>query len=273
MWFLDFRTRDVGGPVATAPMLYEDDRLRGVGLSALPPAHGGLTFVLHGFNNDREEGRAKVAGFTSAAIQLVPALGSTRVVGVLWPGDAIFGFLSYPTEEADADRTAAGFARELAAARLPVAPSFVAHSLGCRVALQTVDTLVRGAPDRAWVDQMVLFAGAVDDDALARSDRYALAVRSASRLINVASTSDRVLQYAFPAGDWLAGIFTGGYTRKALGRHGPAASPRPPEQVRRFQVGVHGVGHGDYLGGDSALRRRASELAGHAIQRDEPLSY
>src|SRR5262245_12134874 len=99
MWFLDFRTRDVGGPVAPTPALYQDGVRRGSGLAALPAHPGGVTFVAHGYNNSRSEGLAAIEGFTAAALRQVPALASTMVVGVLWPGDAIFGFLSYPTEE------------------------------------------------------------------------------------------------------------------------------------------------------------------------------
>lgn len=273
MWFLDYRVRDVGGPVATTPMLYEGGQLRGHGLSMLPRPAEGVTFVFHGFNNSRKDGVSQTEGFAKAAIAQVPALTGTEFVGVLWPGDAIVGFLSYPTEEADADRTAARLARELAAARISPAPNLVAHSLGCRVLLRTLDILARTDPDQSWVDQIVLLAGAVDDDVLARKDRYARGVQNATRLVNVASTADNVLRYAFPAGDWFAGLFSSGYTRTALGRRGPSTSPKPPNQVRPFQVGSLDVGHGDYLGGNNPLRMRASAFAARVIDRHEPLHY
>lgn len=272
MWFLDFRTRDVGGPVATTPVLYQDGIRRGSGLGALPGHAGGLTFVVHGYNNDRAQGMASIAGFASAAAAAVPALAGTLLVGVLWPGDAIFGFLSYPTEERDADATAAAFARELARTRLDAIPTFVAHSLGCRVVLETIERLTRLHPDRAWVDQIVLMAGAVDNDCLGRRERYLRGATGALRVVTVASTADRVLQLAFPAGDWLTGIFSGGYTRTALGRSGPAAEPRPPQATSPFQVGAFGIGHGDYLGGDTPPRRQAARFAGRAIVR-EPLVW
>jgi hypothetical protein len=272
MWTLDFRTTDVGGPVATTSKLYDGHARRGDGLAALPPNPAGVTFVVHGFNKDRKDGRAQVDAFARTAVELVPAIAPTTFVGVLWPGDAVIGFLSYPTEEADADRTAERFAAVLAAARLSPSPNFVAHSLGARVVLATVDRLARDLPGRAWADQIVLLAAAVDDDVLGRNDRYAKGAASASRLLTVASTADGVLRYAFPAGDWIAGLFSGGYTRRALGRFGPASSPSPPPATRRFQVGNLGVEHGDYLG-DKDKQRWAARFAGCALARMEPLEY
>ncbi|HZC82738.1 MAG TPA: hypothetical protein VE222_13685, partial [Nitrospiraceae bacterium] len=94
-----------------------------------------------------------------------------------------------------------------------------------------------------------------------------------TRILNVASTADNTLRFVFPVGDWFAGIFSGGYTRPALGYRGPAASPPAPERARSFPVGRFNVDHGDYLGGDSSLRRRASAFAGRAIEQEEPLEY
>lgn len=273
MWFLDYRVRDVGGPVATTPRLFEGAQFRGHGLSALPRPAEGVTFVFHGFNNDRKEGVSQTEGFVEAAIDQVPSLARTVFVGVLWPGDAIVGFLSYPTEESDADRTAARLAKVLREAPISPPPNMIAHSLGCRVLLRTVEILARQDPDRRWVDQIVLLAGAVDDDVLARKDRYAQGARNAARLVNVASTADQVLRFAFPAGDWFAAVFSKGYTRTAIGRGGPSASPPPPASVRPFQVGSLDVGHGDYLGGKKPLGIRAAAFAGRVLERREPLHY
>jgi esterase/lipase superfamily enzyme len=275
VYWLDFRTRDVGGPVRRTPALFRGSRYVGDGLSLLPPSSEGVTFVAHGFNNSRDEGVRLIRGFVNAAKTEVPQLRGTRMVGVLWPGDAIFGFLSYPTEESDADETADAFAETLLAARLPQPVHFVAHSLGSRMLLRTLTLLVNADPNTSWADQIVLMAAAVDNDCLARGDRYAVGVENASRLLNLASTNDRVLRYAFPAGDWFAGVFTGGYTRTALGRRGPAASPRPPSHVHPHQIpDADDVRHGHYLGGGPDARRlAASRFTGKALERIEPLRY
>ncbi len=275
MWTLDFRAQSVGGPVARPRLLDDRDAWIGGGdLSALPPSTTPITFVVHGFNNDRGDGLAGVRGLADAAIAQVPGLRSDRMVGVLWPGDAIVGFLSYPTEERDADTTAERFARVLRRSRLSPPPNFVTHSLGARVVLRALQILVDSDPDRAWAGQIVLMAAALDDDALARDDRYRAAVDCAARVVNVASTADDVLRFTFPAGDWVAGLCGGGYTRAALGYAGPAPTPRPPDRVWQFQVGSLGVGHHDYLGGGAdPKRRRAAAFAGHVVTRFEPLGY
>ena len=269
MWWLDFRIADVGGGVQAAPILYEDDRRVGAGLTLLPPSPDGVAFVAHGYNNDRAEGVRQIKGFVDA----VPTDVRTRFVGVLWPGDALVGFLSYPVEEADADETALAFARSLYAARLPGPVHLVAHSLGSRVVLQTATHLAHWAPARRWIDQVVLLAAAVDHDCLARRDRYVAGVRVTERLVNVASTEDNVLRWVFPVGDFLGGLF-GGYTTRALGLRGPAGDPAPPPGVRPVQIPEEAdVGHFDYLGGDTYKRRRASVLTGRALTGQGPLVY
>lgn len=274
MWYLDFRTRDVGGPVASTPTLWHDEALIGYGLEALPVSDAGVTFVVHGFNNNRRDGVDGLRGFSAAAVAHMPALTDSCFVGVLWPGDAIVGFLSYPTEEADADRTANAFARALHAAPFARPPRFVAHSLGCRVLMQTLDLLSMWDAQRAWADQVVLLAAAVDNDVLARDDRYLDGTQSVARVVSVASSADLVLRFAFPSGDFLAALFSGGYTRGALGRHGPASRPVPPANVRPVQIPrSEDVGHGDYMFGRSDKQKRAAALAGRALVRDDFLRF
>ncbi|MBX3274415.1 MAG: alpha/beta hydrolase [Sandaracinaceae bacterium] len=249
---LDFRALEVGGP-AVAPSLWAHDGSR-LGVEALRALGGeqGLTFLIHGFNNSRSVGRASGLEFASL---MRASSGSDRlgcVVVVLWPGDHRLGALTYSFEERDADRTAAELARTITQRIAPgPAASFVAHSLGCRVALETMRRL---HGEGVASQEVVLMAGAVDADALARSSRYAGGVRAARRVATVASRHDRVLQFAFPAGNAIAGLLYGGYRQAALGWAGPTAARRPrpeplPPTVLPLSVTNHGVGHGDYLPG------------------------
>jgi hypothetical protein len=207
-----------------------------------------LTFLAHGFNVTREVGRTNLDGFARAAAALEPQLDQ-RCVGVLWPGDDFLSPLTYSLEESDADRTARELARTITRRMSGVSrPNFVAHSLGCRVVLETMVLLLR---EGIACGEVVLMAAAVDSDALARSRRYAAAVRAATRVSILSSTADLVLQIAFPAGDFLASLLHGGYTRAALGRVGSHAARNPfepvPPNVRDRPIGRFGVGHGDYL--------------------------
>lgn len=263
---LDFRESEVGGavvgPVVSTASGYT---LQLSDIAPLARETNHVVIMVHGFNVRRAEGRRTL-------LQLARSLDgpvSAVFLAVLWPGDDRLSPLSYPFEERDADTTARLLA-EVVTKHLPAEAqiSFVAHSLGCRVVLETMRRLLAGGRSAA---EVVLMAAAVDRDALARTDRYAAAVRAARRVHWLASTSDRVLQFAYPAGDSIAALISGGYTRVALGRAGPAAHRNEalPPQVTGAQVGPFGVGHGDYLPAptpnerqDKATRYSAAALAG-----------
>ncbi len=249
---LDFRARNVGGPVMPPRLLRRDGTVvppggegaaLGGGAEGPPP----LTLLIHGFANDRAEGSAKLWAFSNAVEAVRPDLGDRRLM-VLWPGDDLLSPLSYSVEEDDARDTAAKLADFLLGLRERTGrPNLVAHSLGCLVALETMRRL-RAAGIAAG--EVVLMAGAVDCDALARGTRYREAVQAAGQVAVVSSKRDRVLQWAFPVGDFLAGLFTGGYTRTALGRTGAApwkGDPVPAPVVDVRLLKDWDVGHGDYL--------------------------
>ena len=88
------------------PRLWDGQKLLDHGLDVLVAGGEPIVFLLHGYNNSRDEGMKALEGFAAAARGARPELGSMRFVGVLWPGDSRVGFLSYPTEERSADHTA-----------------------------------------------------------------------------------------------------------------------------------------------------------------------
>lgn len=127
-------------------------------------------------------------------------------------------------------------------------PHFLAHSLGCPVALETMNRLQEQGLSAG---QGILLAGAVDCDALARGTRSRACTQAAARLQVLSSKIDRVLQWWFPIGALLAGLFFGGYTRSTLGRVGSRPSPSReavPGTVAALTLqDAWQVGHGDYL--------------------------
>lgn len=268
-YVLDFREAEVGGAVI-GPSL-EDARgarllLRELDARSRESEH--VVVLVHGFNVSRARGKRALLSLAARLGRRVDAC----FLAVLWPGDDRLSPLTYALEERDADRTAERLARTLAS-RLPSATriSIVAHSLGCRVALETMRALhLRG---RA-MEEVVLMAGAVDRDALARRDRYRAATSAARRVHWLASTSDRVLQLAFPMGDAIAALLFGGYTRSALGRRGPTAAGagRVPPCVDGLEVGALRVGHGDYLPDPTpnALQERAAAYVEGALTGGTP---
>jgi len=259
-YIVDLRVEGRGGPVGGPRAL--DAAGQQVPRPAYPALGRGarLVFVVHGFNVSRKSGRSSFKGVVALADQA--SVPGVRWMGVLWPGDHFLRALSYPSEERDADRSAsrlADFIRQVA----PDEPiDFVAHSLGCRVVLETMRRLLPSGPP---VNQVVLMAGAVDDDAVARRTRYRAAVAAAGRVATLSSRKDRVLRFAFPIGDFLVGLFSGGYTRRALGFHGPRPGRHPvPGTVSPHQLKKRWkVRHGDYLPPAPAKANRRQRAAFH----------
>jgi pimeloyl-ACP methyl ester carboxylesterase len=251
IYVLDFRMSPVSGAVASGHL--ERSGAPGVELGTEDDLRREprLTFLLHGFNVNRANGRAALTRF---AQQLPSVTGG--VVAVLWPGDSLLGPLSYSFEGNDADDTAAELARYIDRVVTPGTElSLVAHSLGCRVAMETVRRLNSG---RYPVRQVCLLAAAIDDYSLALAESYRAAVAGSDRVAVLASKRDQVLRLAYPIGDLLQSFFfflkdTAGL---ALGYHGP--KPRREQLVPGNVIHVQipdsrGSNHSHYFPEDDPL--------------------
>jgi len=246
IYLLEFRADDTGGPVVPGRLKVMPNGPEGPVASDLLMLEPRITFLIHGFNVNREEGRT---GLGNLAQFLNSALGAA-VVAVLWPGDHWLGALSYPFEGRDADDTAAQFARFVGDVVRPLTTlSFVTHSLGARVAMETIERLL----GRAYpFDQVCLMAPAIDDSSLASLNAYRTSVGNCSRVAVLSSKEDEVLQYAYPAGDLLqAFIFRDDIAGSALGYHGPRPhdpSGAVPNNVLHWPIDVdRNSDHSDYI--------------------------
>jgi esterase/lipase superfamily enzyme len=193
-------------------------------------------------------------------------------VAVLWPGNSRIGPLCYPFETNNADDSAVELSKFIQL-YLSVGPriSFISHSLGARVVLQTIEQLrIMGIA----VDQVCLMAAAVDDDCLA-SSQYRAAVQYANRVAVLYSPCDKVLRYAYPPGNLLSSFMHWtATTDAALGYTGPKAAPAPngdiPSQVWPSAIPqADGVNHGDYLpppaGQPSISQLRAASYSSRVV--------
>ncbi len=258
-WGLDFRANGGRTGVAPASRLLSAGGAETTWRPGRLAAYEPLCFLTYGFNVKRREGIACLEAFA----RLLEARGCTPAafVWVSWPGDGLGGPLCYPAQEPAADETAYHLARLLCDEVRPRQPvSFVAHSLGSRLVLQTMENL-RGSPVK--VGQVVTMAAAVDGDAPSRTDRYRAAVTAARRVSVLHSEKDWVLRFAFPPGDLVASIFYGGDTSTALGLRGPRDGPSLPVPGNVKSLPAPGAGHGDYLPG-TPLKSEQAWAAGVA---------
>ena len=113
-YFLNFRMRDVGGPVVGPHLLAGDGTAVPPALSVIPPAQipslvagKALLFAAHGFNVSYHDG-AYALGMLDRYLDLT---ASNLFIGVLWPGDAWLPIVDYPFE--------GGVARECGGRALP----------------------------------------------------------------------------------------------------------------------------------------------------------
>jgi esterase/lipase superfamily enzyme len=262
--FLSFRSAPRAGAVLSEPQVLEGNGVtpkpRLKSLKALPAALVAgreVVFVTHGFNVDYERGVRSLARLEQA-LKLPPAF---LFVGVLWPGDWWVPVINYPAEADDAVRTGRNLAK-YSNARLTNAAtiSLVSHSLGARVVLEAVKELRRKARE------VCVMAAAADDDCLTNA-QYDAARRNAERVSVLASRRDRVLQLAYPVGDFLSDLFAGDDDRplrRALGFHGPR--PLPKQGTVHAQIPDRiDYGHFDYLPPD--------DLDDQIVKQQQPIRF
>ncbi|TNM60495.1 alpha/beta hydrolase [Aliirhizobium smilacinae] len=215
--FLNFRVSPIGGAIATTPAIQKSDT--DFALSPIRPdifrqqtAGHDILFVIHGYNNRQSDGVHALTRL-EAVLNLPP---SAVFIGILWPGDSYAGFISYPVEKPTANLTGKKLAafcnRDLGQA---ASLSFASHSLGARVALETIRRLERETRSAC------LMAAAIERTCLEKE--YADAFKKTGHIYVLASEKDLVLRLAFPFGNFFGHVLdpTSSPLSGALGFRGP----------------------------------------------------
>jgi hypothetical protein len=246
-WFLSTRAHSVGGPVGSVKILDADRPGCPFDLTQeLVAAVQGrdVFFAVHGYNVNQADGIAHLGYWLDNA-----QIGNAVPIGILWPGDCVIPiFVDYVVEGHEAiasGKELAEFLNDLFVVATSL--SFASHSLGARVALQTISGLDPGLRVRS----AVLMAGAVDNDCL--TNEYKAAAGKIEQISILASRRDDVLKLAYPLGNPIQGIIDRfhPYYHAALGREGPASPYPPPPRLRpNWQIPDNlDYGHLDYMPG------------------------
>ena len=226
-------------------------------LADIAGAH--VCFIVHGFNVDRDGGYTELGALAQELAgggALLPGedlttTGVNAFAPVLWPGDWILP-INYPFLLGDIRKAAQNFADLVN--HSPTGPSrisFVTHSMGARVVLETVQRIVTPRSAGAKipiVDTVVFTAAAVSDDVLDDAT-YAAAVGAFRRIVVLSSVADETLRWAFPAGEAVerALWFNDRGDDTALGRDGPKLKPNSPARSKISWYSMDTLDHSQYL--------------------------
>ena len=246
------------GAVCSPYLLMGDALASPATITALPPdaipaliRGKDLLLASHGFNVSYEGGLVSLARLEDA---LGLATSPTNLfLGILWPGDWVIPAINYPAEDkiaSHAGRLLGQFCSErLIGAR---SISFVSHSLGARVILEAI----QAQPNS--VKLACITAGAVNAGCL--REEYGAAASRCVKVRTLSSRGDRVLEFAYPPGDFAADILYPDHPQfeAALGRGGP--SPPIAAKIGPFEINdTDGFDHGDYFPpGDPSLGTQAN---------------
>lgn len=278
--------RDKKRPAGYSPQLELYLRKKREGGSLRVPSifHGGLDAIarreclvlIHGFNNTEGEAAAAYFGFRGRETEIFqpgdPSAFDRRFGDVFWPGDADWwwffdkvDFLIYPSAVHTAVKAGEQLANLLFQMPNLERVDFVAHSLGCRIALETVDRI--RARTSLVIRYVCLMAAAVPSEMLEQGGRYyALMNELAAESTEIKvlhSRQDPVLHLAFPFGQALAGFDEA--SGRALGRYGPMPT-MPGFGATLTECEISGAGHGDYWGqGTSAAALTSTDVAGRFL--------
>ena len=240
MYFLNSRALPVGGGVGQVSVIDERNVVHSVTEMGSVIRGRDVLLITHGFNVNQLDGLQKLSDWAKLI-----KIGNGVAIGMLWPGDSRWiHVVDYPVEGNEAieagNRLAAFINLNMSSA---VSLSFTSHSLGARVVMQTISGLSRP------VRRLLLMAGAIDNTCL--SAEYVSAAKNVQSVSVLASRSDEVLQWAFPAGNFVSGLFTRGtpYVHEAMGREGPAEPYPNPDNIHSDWQIPEGwkYGHGSYL--------------------------
>lgn len=180
----------------------------------------GRPFVLfiHGYNISQAEARQSYARFRGWLEEFQTA---SKIIEVHWPGNFEWGFASailYPYRIRTARRCGALLARWIRQQRREARFIFVAHSLGCRVTLETVQEL-RRLGESYRIAAVCLMAAAVPVKHIVFR-RLGPIVEEPARWRVLYSRGDKVLRAAFPSGQFFG--FDGAFSY-AVGLYGQPA--------------------------------------------------
>ncbi|MBI4427574.1 MAG: alpha/beta hydrolase [Ignavibacteriales bacterium] len=217
-----------------------------------------LILFVHGYNNSQEVAKRAYGDFVELLKKKLDKATLNNIWWFYWPGSIsipVASAASYPLQIRNARRSGemlAVYLQKLMQESKPPQPIvLVAHSLGSRVALETLNKLVDLESEYLHRLQVCIMAAAVQVDALEKRGKFLKAIEEIDRRFALFSSYDAVLKYAFKAGQTAA---LEGFMPEAVGSHGnPAGIWSIPEDDTLLK-------HGEYWSDKISAERVAFYL-------------
>lgn len=214
-----------------------------------------LVIFVHGFNND--EAKALLS-FDRCKDVLQRQYGvphtafEDRAVMFYWPGDqsphrpvSTLGYFRQVSKALKVGRRLAAFLNNHAQSVPRLKLTFIAHSLGCRVVLETASKLRHCANIELAAAYLLAAAVPVSLCQPDADGHGAYPSRATNVEIAIYSEADTALRHWFPIGQTLAR--DGGFMPEAVGRYGRPRDERRDSSAQRWTHTVKTVlGHGEY---------------------------
>jgi hypothetical protein len=237
------------------------------------------TLIVHGYNNDPEDAGKSYSAFYRELDGLLHSYQVDHLWEVYWPGyvpvkprkiQSAVTSLTYAHQVLKAPDVGKALADHIVAVPGLREVQFIAHSLGCRVVLETLKHLRNAAAGghQISITAICLMAAAVPVGSVDSGASLESAAKFAAKHYILYSPADRVLKWFFRPGQFFA---PANQWSQAVGRFG-----RPEScWTNKWQNVVNtGLDHGEYYSGRSALSigpsRTAPSLArmfGHPLPR------
>jgi pimeloyl-ACP methyl ester carboxylesterase len=219
----------------------------------LPKGHLRLTVWIHGFNTS-EYSAADTWEISYRQVMEITKLNRLNgTVWFFWPGDAsrnpafsAAGYFAQIPDAVTAGRLLAQYITSISVHNPGLKVDLVAHSLGCRVALEAARHL---SSTKTPVRTLLLFAAAVPEGLCLPGNQYDGPLAQREQILF--SQSDTVLKRWFPLGQALArrtgnDIYPGHLTEAVGYRGGPSDRWKRKQEARDYE-------HGDYWTGEESL--------------------
>ena len=221
----------------------------------LPRGHLRLIIWIHGFNTSEYSAADTWESSYRRVMEITNRNHLNGTVWFFWPGDAsrnpalsAVGYFAQVPDAVTAGRLLAQYVTRISGVTPGLKVDLVAHSLGCRVALEAARNLSStktGSP----VQTLLLFAAAVPEGLCLSGNRYDRHLAKREQILF--SLSDTVLRRWFPVGQAMARRVGNddhpGKLKEAVGYRGG-----PPDRWTGRQE-APGYEHGDYWAGAESL--------------------